>query len=232
MSELVESLGMACMDKNCDFKPIRFKRRQVGDDDVLIDVKYCGVCHSDVGFATGGNEFLLGKPAFPCVPGHELAGVCTAVGKNVIKIQIGDHVGVGCFVDSCMTCGKCTKGSEQWCQKGATLTYGFKDKHGHAGFPEGEQTKGGYCTKMVVHERFAILIPKTYPLDKAGPIMCAGVTMYEPLKVHNATKGTRVGIVGLGGGPQLMSLNFCSVSESAMSSTYLTPASLPESCIS
>jgi len=190
------------MSTSCDFKPIKFQRRPLGDNDVLIDMKFCGVCHSDVVWASGDAAAIMGFPQFPAVPGHELAGICAAVGQNVTKVKVGDQVGVGCMVDSCRNCSKCRSGDENWCKRKFTSTYGGQNRHGHAATSpkvRGDQTKGGYCTKMVVDEHFAILIPSSYPLEKAGPVMCAGITMYEPLIDHGAKAGTRVGFVGLGG---------------------------------
>ncbi|EOD21495.1 hypothetical protein EMIHUDRAFT_43128, partial [Emiliania huxleyi CCMP1516] len=143
---------------------------------------------------------------YPCVPGHEVGGVCVAVGPNVTKFKIGDKVGVGCMVDACLKCKACLAGEEQMCASFSTGTYGALDAHGRAEpYPKGGQTLGGYTQKMVVHERFAIKIPSSYPLEAAGPVMCAGVTMYDPLKKHllkgaeRVKEGTHVGIVGLGG---------------------------------
>lgn len=128
--------------------------------------------------------------------------MCVAVGKSVTKFKKGDHVGVGCFVDSCLECKQCKAGEEQYCEKGMTFTYGAVPSHGRAangpGF-ESAPTYGGYSSQMVIHERFAVNIPKSYPLEKAGPLMCAAVTMYDPLKHFGAKPGSRVGILGLGG---------------------------------
>ena len=172
-------------------------RRPVGDHDVLIKMKYCGVCHSDLHTAADHLPF---KTNYPCVPGHELAGVCVAVGKSVTKVAVGQRVGVGCVVDSCLSCKNCKKGEEQMCSRkmGCTGTYNDKDKHGRAGTPQ-KYTLGGYTNLFVIHEHFAILIPESFPLEYAGPVMCAGITLYDPLKKHGATAGTRVGIVGVGG---------------------------------
>ena len=131
--------------------------------------------------------------------GHELAGVCTAVGSKVTKFKVGDHVGVGCMVDSCNACAACKRGEEQMCSKQVGTYNGKKAKGRSATFPEGGHTLGGYTSAFVVHENFAILIPASYPLEAAGPVMCAGVTMFDPLRRHGATLGTEVGIVGLGG---------------------------------
>lgn len=112
----IDVICMACTDSSCDFKPTRFQRRPVGDDDILIEMKYCGVCHTDVHTAAG-HLGGIGLKHYPCVPGHELAGVCTAIGKNVTRVKVGDHVGVGCMVDSCQSCAACRRGEEQMCSK-------------------------------------------------------------------------------------------------------------------
>lgn len=195
----IDVLCMACDDASCDFKPRRLQRRPVGPNDILIDVHFCGVCHSDLHFAAGHTAKIFTAPQYPCVPGHEMAGVVAYVGEAVTRFRVGDHAGVGCMVDSCGECDKCLQGEEQAC-KSQVQTYGMLDKSGRAAtVPTGRQTMGGYTNRMVVHERFAICIPTSYPLEKAGPVLCAGITSYEPLKKHGATTGTRVGIVGLGG---------------------------------
>ena len=196
----VDMICMACSDGSCDFKPMRFSRRSCGPRDVKIDMQYCGICHTDVHFAAGHMDSVI-PVAYPCVPGHELAGICVEVGAQVTKVKVGDHVGVGCMVDSCQSCGACKRGEEQMCMA-QTATYCGKDAHGRAGLGPDRphnQTLGGYSTVHVVDERFAVLIPKSFPLEYAGPVMCAGVTMFDPLKRQGATEGTRVGIVGLGG---------------------------------
>lgn len=198
-AEPIPILAMACQDPLCDFKPIRAHRRPLGEEDVLIEMKYCGVCHSDLHIAAGHLSGIQ-KPVYPVVPGHELAGVCIKVGSKVTKIKVGDHVGVGCMVDACLKCASCQKGDENYCKKQNTATYQGQDNHGRAAtYPTGGRTMGGYSSKMVVHEHFAILIPQSYPLEYAGPIMCAGITMYEPLKKFGAKAGSRVGVIGLGG---------------------------------
>lgn len=192
----IPAIAMGCVDCRCHMKPFRFHRRAVGDHDVQVELRYCGVCHSDVHFAR--ND--LSRAVYPMVPGHELSGVCVAVGGAVTKFAVGDHVGVGCFVDSCLECGPCQSGREQYCSKGMTMTYGGQDRHGRAALgADMAATYGGYSTQMVVHERFAIKIPKEYPLEKAGVLLCAAVSMYDPLKEWGAKAGTRVGIVGIGG---------------------------------
>jgi D-arabinose 1-dehydrogenase-like Zn-dependent alcohol dehydrogenase len=320
----VDTLCMGCASASCDFKPLRLQRRPLGEGDVLIDMKYCGICHSDgarvrlrkcavrcgrsaatlwrhkdllharararrrrraqrqrdsrgpgaaprgracgtrrwppawrrvrrarrgamhlaararaggggnryasvplcnsprphvhpppsitprllraparppaAHIARGAIEAVGGKVAYPIVPGHELAGICSAVGPGVTKFKVGDAVGVGCMVDACLECAACKRGEEQKCSKGNIATYNGRNKHGRAAtFPEGGATLGGYTTRMVVHERFGIRLPEGYPLEYAGPVMCAGVTLFDPLRRYGATKGTKVGVVGLGG---------------------------------
>jgi len=166
---------------------MKLQRRPVGDFDVLIDMKYCGVCHSDLSTAAGHAE-QLGRCKYPCVPGHELAGVCTQVGSKVTKVKIGQQVGVGCMVDSCMNCPACRRGEEQECSK-KVMTYNGRDNgSGRAASPVG-WTLGGYTTKMVVNEDFAVIIPNDYPLEYAGPVMCAGITMYDPMVKQHIKAG-------------------------------------------
>jgi len=165
-------------------------------------MKYCGVCHSDLHRAA--NHLAgFGRPtSYPCVPGHELAGVVKAVGTSVTKFSVGDHIGIGCMVDACLNCIKCSGGQEHKCKKRYVSTYQGKNIHGRAAVapgPWGDKTMGGYCDVMVVHERFGIKIPKDYPLECAGPVMCSGITLFEPLMVHAMGKGNKVAICGLGG---------------------------------
>jgi D-arabinose 1-dehydrogenase-like Zn-dependent alcohol dehydrogenase len=197
----IDVLCMACSDEGCDFKPTRMKRRPLGPFDILIDVHFCGVCHSDLHQAAGHLKRIFGRPEYPYVAGHELSGVVAQVGHSVSKFRVGDHAGVGCMVDSCLksSCKHCSADNEQLCER-QVQAYGSWDWSGRAAqVPAGRQTIGGYSDRFVVQERFALRIPKTYPLEKAGPIMCAGVSCYEPLKRLGAKLGTRVGVVGLGG---------------------------------
>lgn len=191
---------MACADATCDFKAMALQRRPVGEYDVLINMKYCGVCHSNLHHAADQS---LKPTVYPCVPGHELAGVAVAIGSKVTTVKVGMQVGVGCYIDSCMDCPQCHIGEENKCKQRVLLTYQSEDKGSQSGraetYPTGGVTAGGYTNRMVVHERFAIKIPDDYPLECAGPIMCAGITMSDPLKKHGVGSGTRVGIVGLGG---------------------------------
>ena len=196
----VATLCMACDDESCDWKPLRMQRRPLGEHDILIDMKYCGVCHSDLHRAANHMKGVGRPTEYPCVAGHELAGVCAGVGASVTKFKVGDQVGVGCLVDACLECDMCRKGEEQKCKRSVGTYQGLDWSGRAASYPAGSsKTLGGYTSRMVVHERFAIKIPPTYPLDKAGPVFCAGITLYDPLVAHGAKKGTRVGVVGLGG---------------------------------
>lgn len=198
----VDVLCLGCTDEKCDFRPMLLKRRAAGPDDIVIDMRFCGVCHTDLHTAAGHLTGLVGSiyPNDVCVPGHELSGVATFVGSNVTGFKIGDKIGVGCMVDSCLTCTNCLQGEEQLCSGKNTATYGGANKFGRAAvFPKGSKTLGGYTKTMVVHHKFAVLIPDDYPLESAGPVMCAGVTLYDPLKRYGATEGSVVAIVGIGG---------------------------------
>ncbi|MFF5495093.1 NAD(P)-dependent alcohol dehydrogenase [Streptomyces aquilus] len=164
------------------------ERRPVGEFDVLIDVKFAGICHSDIHQAREG----WGEAIFPMVPGHEIAGVVSEVGPGVTKYAVGDRVGVGCLVDSCRECDNCKAGLEQYCTGGAVGTYNAVGK-------DGEPTYGGYSEKIVVDENFVVRIPDGLSLDEAAPLLCAGITTYSPLKHWNAGPGKKVAILGMGG---------------------------------
>lgn len=164
------------------------ERRAVGEFDVLIDIKFAGICHSDIHQARDG----WGEGIFPMVPGHEIAGVVTETGSGVTKFAVGDRVGVGCMVDSCRECDNCKAGLEQYCAKGNTGTYNALDKNG-------DPTYGGYSTHIVVDEKYTLRIPDGTALDEAAPLLCAGITTYSPLKHWNAGPGKKVAVVGMGG---------------------------------
>jgi uncharacterized zinc-type alcohol dehydrogenase-like protein len=168
--------------------PFSFDRRAPGERDVAIDIRFCGICHTDI----HQTRDEWGEGMYPMVPGHEIAGVVTSVGSKVTKFKAGDHVGIGCFVDSCRTCTECRAGEEQYCSVGAVFTYASADK-------EGRPTYGGYSDKIVVDENYVLRIPDNLPLDGAAPLLCAGITLYSPLKHWGAGKGKKVGIIGLGG---------------------------------
>ncbi|MBX7547435.1 NAD(P)-dependent alcohol dehydrogenase [Streptomyces sp. NPDC004232] len=164
------------------------ERRAVGEFDVLIDIKFAGICHSDIHQAREG----WGEAVFPMVPGHEIAGVVAEVGTGVTKFAVGDRVGVGCMVDSCRECENCLAGHEQYCLKGMVGTYNAVGR-------DGEPTYGGYSEKVVVDENFVLRIPDGLSLDVAAPLLCAGITTYSPLRHWNAGPGKKVAVVGLGG---------------------------------
>jgi alcohol dehydrogenase (NADP+) len=163
-------------------------RRDPGPHDVAIDIKFAGICHSDI--HTVKAEW--GTPKYPVVPGHEIAGVVSAVGAEVTKYKVGDRVGVGCMVNSCGQCSSCQAGLEQYCKPGNTPTYNGIDK-------DGTVTQGGYSQAVVVDENFVVRIPDALPLDKAAPLLCAGITLFSPLRHWKAGQGTRLAIIGLGG---------------------------------
>lgn len=169
--------------------PLTIARRDVQATDVKIDILYCGVCHSDIHSAR--NDW--GSAKYPLVPGHEIVGVVTEIGSEVSQFKVGDKVGVGCMVDSCRTCPSCHEDLEQYCENGSVGTYNGKDKH------LGGQTFGGYSEEIVVEEHFVLRIPENLDLAKVGPLLCAGITTYSPLKHWNVKKGDKVGIIGLGG---------------------------------
>jgi uncharacterized zinc-type alcohol dehydrogenase-like protein len=164
------------------------ERRAVREFDVLIDIQFAGICHSDIHQAREG----WGEAIFPMVPGHEIAGVVSEVGPGVTKFKAGDRVGVGCMVDSCRECENCEAGLEQFCVKGMVGTYNAIGK-------DGEPTYGGYAEKIVVDENFVVRIPDGLSLDVAAPLLCAGITTYSPLNHWNAGPGKKVAVVGLGG---------------------------------
>ncbi|GGP89644.1 NAD(P)-dependent alcohol dehydrogenase [Streptomyces roseolilacinus] len=163
-------------------------RRAVGAHDVLIEIKYAGICHSDIHQARDG----WGQGIYPMVPGHEIAGVVTETGASVTRFRVGDRVGVGCFVDSCRECDYCRQGLEQYCVRGMTGTYNDRDGNG-------DPTYGGYSTHIVVDENYTLRIPDALPLDEAAPLLCAGITLYSPLARWKAGPGKSVAVVGLGG---------------------------------
>ncbi|WNG26868.1 NAD(P)-dependent alcohol dehydrogenase [Cystobacter fuscus] len=168
--------------------PTTIQRRDLGPHDVLIEIKFCGICHSDIHHCRGD----WGSQTYPVAPGHEIAGVVAQVGSKVTRHAVGDRVGVGCMVDSCGDCANCRKGEEQHCLKGMTSTYGGIGK-------DGQLTQGGYSTHIVVTEDFVLKIPEGIGLDAAAPLLCAGITTYAPLRHWGAGPGKKVAIVGLGG---------------------------------
>lgn len=179
----------AAFDPKKPLEPWSISRRELTSQDVLIEIHFCGVCHSDVHQAR--DEW--GGSIFPMVPGHEIVGIVKGTGKDVKKYKTGDKVGVGCLVDSCRTCPSCREGLEQYCEVHYVGTYNSVEKDGKT------PTYGGYSTHIVVHEDFVLRIPDNLPLDAAAPLLCAGITTFSPLRHWNAGPGKKVGVIGLGG---------------------------------
>lgn len=190
MNTNTKSKGYAGKDENGKLNLWNFERRPVGDNDILIEIKYSGICHSDIHTIRGH----WGKQQYPQVPGHEIAGIVTAVGKNVSKFKVGDKAGVGCMVNSCMQCESCKSGEEHHCETtGMVGTYGSPEKSSPSGI-----TQGGYANNIVVTEHFAIKIPDNLDLKHATPLLCAGITTYSPLVRENFKKGDKIGVIGIG----------------------------------
>ncbi|MFN7943932.1 MAG: NAD(P)-dependent alcohol dehydrogenase [Blastocatellia bacterium] len=180
--------GMAAYSPTGPHRLMRFQRRALGPKDVAIRIHYCGVCHSDIHTIRGD----WGKIQYPRIVGHEIAGEVVAVGSSVSKFTVGARVGVGTMVNSCRVCAECQAGHENYCLNGNTQTYGSKDK-------DGTITQGGYSTFVVVDEDFVINIPAAIDLAEAGPLLCAGITVYSPLRRWGVSAGKKVAIVGMGG---------------------------------
>ncbi|MDT7044125.1 NAD(P)-dependent alcohol dehydrogenase [Candidatus Nitronereus thalassa] len=185
---MLHTKGYAAMSAGAALEPFSFNRRAVGPHDVLIQIQYCGICHSDIHQAR--DEW--GGSFFPMVPGHEIVGTAIQIGGEVKKFKQGDRVGVGCFVDSCRRCGACQVGLEQYCEAGMILTYNGLDK-------QGAPTYGGYSKQIVVDENYLLRVPSSLSLEGTAPLLCAGITTYSPLKHWGVGKGHRLGVVGLGG---------------------------------
>lgn len=173
--------------------PMNFEREAPKENEVLIDILYCGICHSDIHVVENGRNNTL----YPCVPGHEIIGEVAFVGSTVTKFKVGDIVGVGALVNSCKTCSACSEGDEQYCERpqGPTMTYnGYYHADG-----SGFNTYGGYSTKIVVREDFVLKIPDSLDIKRAAPILCAGITTYYPLKKWAVQEGDKIAVVGIGG---------------------------------
>ena len=186
---MIATKSYAALSAKKPLAPFTFERRDPRKNDVVIDIKYCGICHSDIHQAR--DEW--GGSTFPMVPGHEIAGIVASVGPGVSRFKVGDRVGVGCFVDSCRSCEPCREGLEQYCDFGMTGTYNSKDRE------TGVPTQGGYSNRIVVDENYVLRMPENLPLDAAAPLLCAGITLYSPLMHWKAGPGKKVAIVGLGG---------------------------------
>lgn len=186
---MASTKSYAAQDATAPLAPWTINRRDPKPHDVQIDIKYCGVCHSDLHFAR--NDW--GMTVYPVVPGHEIVGVVTAVGEHVTKFKVGDLAGIGCLVDSCRECDNCTDGLEQYCSQGMVGTYGGMEKDGSG------PTYGGYSKNILAHQDFVLRIADNQPLEAVAPLLCAGITTFSPLRHWKVSKGQRVGILGLGG---------------------------------
>ena len=188
---MIKTVGYAAKNKFSSLHPFEFERRDPNADDVVIDILYCGICHSDIHQVK--NEW--GNTVYPCLPGHEMVGRVLSTGAGVSQFKTGDLVGVGCMVDSCQTCSACKEGLEQYCEGPHSWTATYNGPM----IPDGTNTFGGYSTTIVVKEHFVLRVPESIPIEAAAPILCAGVTTYSPLRHWNVSPGQNVGIVGLGG---------------------------------
>jgi uncharacterized zinc-type alcohol dehydrogenase-like protein len=186
---MITTKGFAAQQPKAPLAPFNFQRRAVGNHDVLIQILYCGVCHSDIHQV---NEDW-GKAIFPMVPGHEIVGKVMQVGSHVKNFKVGDFAGVGCMVDSCRTCSACDEGLEQYCENGFVGTYNGLEK------VTKQPTYGGYSNQIVVDEKFTLKISDKLPLEAVAPLLCAGITTYSPLRQWKVGKGHKVAVLGLGG---------------------------------
>ena len=185
---MASTAALSTPSAGASFDKTTIERRELRGDDVQIEIKFCGICHSDVHQAR--DEW--GGSIFPMVPGHEIAGVVSAVGPEVRRFSVGDRVGVGCMVDSCGECEYCNAGEEQFCVKGNVQTYNGREY-------DGTPTYGGYSRQVVVKDRFVVNIPENIELQDAAPLLCAGITTYVPLKHWHAGEGKKVAVIGMGG---------------------------------
>jgi uncharacterized zinc-type alcohol dehydrogenase-like protein len=185
----LRSKAYAAQSPTSGLAPFNLDRRKPGPHDVLIQIRYCGVCHTDIHFVR--NDW--GISIYPMVPGHEIVGVVTTVGEEVRRFKAGDKVGVGCLVDSCRTCDNCSTGLQQYCTNGMVLTYSAYERDGKT------VTYGGYSNQIVVNQDFVLKVSDQLPLDRVAPLLCAGITTYSPLKTWKVRAGHRVGVLGLGG---------------------------------
>src|SRR3984885_4924574 len=185
----IKTKSFAASSAGAELKPLEIERREPGPNEVLIDIKFCGVCHSDVHQVK--DEW--GNSKFPMVPGHEITGIIEKIGEQVTRFKAGDRVGVGCMVDSCKECGSCKDGLEQYCEVRPVLTYNDIELDGKT------PTLGGYSDRITVRERFVVRIPDGLEFDTAAPLLCAGITTYSPLVHWKAGPGKSVAVVGLGG---------------------------------
>ena len=185
----MQAKGYAVPQASKPLEPFTLERRELKPADVQLDIAYAGICHSDIHQAR--EEW--GPAIFPMVPGHEIAGVVTAIGSSVTKFKVGDRIGVGVFIDSCRNCSSCKAGLEQYCLEGMTGTYNGYERDGKT------VAQGGYSDVFVVDQDYAVKIPDNLEMAGVAPLLCAGITLYSPLKNWGATKGKKVGVIGLGG---------------------------------
>lgn len=185
----MKTIGYAALSSDAHMVPYHFERRDLRPNDVAIEILYTGVCHSDLHTVNGD----WGPQTYPLVPGHEIVGRVINIGPNVKNYKPGDMVAVGCMVDSCQECDQCQHGEEQFCRNGMTATYGSPDRISC------ETTQGGYSKHIVVREAFVLRVPEGLEPAKTAPILCAGITTYSPLRTWGVKKGSRVGVIGLGG---------------------------------
>lgn len=188
----IPAKGFAVFDEKGHFQPYEFSRHAVGDNDIQIEILYAGICHSDLHNVAG--DWGSRPDVYPMVPGHEILGRVTHVGKNVTKFNVGDYAGIGCMIGSCRECDFCKAGLEQYCEKRFVPTY-----HGFDRFNGNELTQGGYSNIYVVAEDFAIKVPANAELEKVAPLMCAGITAYSPIRQAGVKKGDKTAIAGFGG---------------------------------
>jgi uncharacterized zinc-type alcohol dehydrogenase-like protein len=185
----MNSRGYAALSAKAALNAFNFERRELGEHDVALDILYAGICHSDIHQVAED----WGPSIFPMVPGHEIAGVVTEVGNKVSKFSVGDRIGVGVFVDSCRTCESCLKGLQQYCVQGMTGTYNGYERDGVT------VAMGGYSNNFVINEDYAVHIPENLPMEGVAPLLCAGITLYSPIKHWKVQPGMKVAVVGLGG---------------------------------
>jgi len=190
----INARGYGMLKKHTDLQPVVFERRQPYSTDVVIKIKYTGVCHSDWHYIVGEWDTDI-----PLVPGHELSGIIVKVGSDVSRFSVGDFVAVGPYINSCRICDMCTNGHEQYCENGSSSTYNGTDRKPGEIEATGEPTYGGYSNIITVNQDFVFSLPKNLNLDVAAPLLCAGITTYSPLKQYITKKGMKVGVAGVGG---------------------------------